>query len=101
VGELAAQMSNATPELVELSTAERESIERSAITIVENIPRDQRGKILDAMERTYLKLARKYGKADGKGRPWGVAMARTLRTLVAEIEHRQFVQKTARGIAGQ
>ena len=64
-------MSSATPELVELSSAERESIERSAITIVENIPRDQRGKILDAMERTYLKLARKYGKADGKGRPGG------------------------------
>jgi len=81
-------MSNGLPEPIELSPAERESLERSAIAIVEHIPPDHRGKTLNAMERTYLKLARKYEKADRKGRPWAIAMARTLRDLVAEIEHR-------------
>jgi len=82
-------MSSAARVLVELSTEEWESIERTAVTIVESIPPGQRGKILDAMERTYLKLARKYEKADSKGRAWGLAMGRALRTLVAEIERRQ------------
>jgi hypothetical protein len=60
-------MRNGMPELVELSDAERESLERSAIAIVEYVPPDQRSKTLNAMERTYLKMARKYEKADEKG----------------------------------
>ena len=87
-------MRNGMPELVELSDAERESLERSAFAIVEYVPPDQRSKTLNAMERTYLKMARKYERADEKGRPWAMAMARTLRALVAEIEQRQFESRS-------
>jgi hypothetical protein len=46
------------------------------------------------MERTYLKMARKYERADEKGRPWAMAMARTLRALVAEIEQRPLFRRS-------
>jgi hypothetical protein len=80
-------------ELVELSPAKRESLERSAIAIFENIPADQRSKIVNAMERTCLKLARKYEKVDSKGRAWAIAMATTLRALVAGIDDCQFIRR--------
>jgi hypothetical protein len=76
-------------ESVELSSADIESLKRSALTIVEKTSKDQRSVILNRMERTYLKLSRKYGNGDGEtGRSWAVAMAEALRALVADIEQR-------------
>ena len=77
-------------EPVELSPADIESLERSAMTIVEGTSQDQRRVILTAMEQTYVELARKYeGHRDGSGRAWAAAMGQTLRRLVADIERRQ------------
>jgi hypothetical protein len=80
-------MKNWGLESVELSTTDLESLERSAITIVESISKEQRRAILDRMDRTYLNLARKYGHAtETGGHAWGVAMGKALRILVADIE---------------
>ena len=70
---------------LELSATDMESLERSARTIVEHTSKEQQSAILDGMERTYLKIARKYGNGDDRY-AWGVAMAKTLRTLVADVK---------------
>jgi hypothetical protein len=78
------------PTTAELSPADVASLERSALSIVEIARIDQRGAILDAMDRAYLELALRYESRDEESsRAWAHTMGRRLRALVADIGRRR------------